>query len=90
MDEPFAAVDAPTERTIVNVLRELKSAGKTALVVHHDLRPDGLVWRAFIAPSDLEIPDFGDCCHGCRRLDVYLWRAFLRLEKTKKRSGRSA
>ena len=38
MDEPFAAVDAPTERTIVNVLRELKSAGKTALVVHHDLQ----------------------------------------------------
>ncbi len=38
MDEPFAGVDAATERAIVGVLRELRSAGKTALVVHHDLQ----------------------------------------------------
>jgi manganese/zinc/iron transport system ATP- binding protein len=38
MDEPFAAVDAATEKAIVNILRELKRAGKTALVVHHDLQ----------------------------------------------------
>ena len=37
MDEPFAGVDAATERAIVELLRELRSAGKTALVVHHDL-----------------------------------------------------
>lgn len=37
MDEPFAAVDAATERTIVNLLRELRDAGKTCVVVHHDL-----------------------------------------------------
>jgi len=37
MDEPFAGVDASTERAIVEVLRELRSAGKTAVVVHHDL-----------------------------------------------------
>ena len=38
MDEPFAGVDAATERAIVEVLHELQSAGKTALVVHHDLQ----------------------------------------------------
>lgn len=38
MDEPFAAVDAATERAIVEVLREMKRTGKTVLVVHHDLQ----------------------------------------------------
>ena len=38
MDEPFAGVDAATERAIINILRELRAAGKTALVVHHDLQ----------------------------------------------------
>jgi manganese/zinc/iron transport system ATP- binding protein len=38
MDEPFAAVDAATERVIVQLLHELKNAGKTILVVHHDLQ----------------------------------------------------
>jgi manganese/zinc/iron transport system ATP- binding protein len=38
MDEPFTGVDAATERAIVAILRELRDAGKTALVVHHDLQ----------------------------------------------------
>ncbi len=38
MDEPFAAVDAVTERAIVAILRELRERGKTVLVVHHDLQ----------------------------------------------------
>ncbi|MFI4916856.1 MAG: metal ABC transporter ATP-binding protein [Phycisphaerales bacterium JB060] len=38
MDEPFAGVDAATERAIVVLLRELRDAGKTAIVVHHDLQ----------------------------------------------------
>jgi len=38
MDEPFAGVDAATERAIVDVLRELRSRGKTVVVVHHDLQ----------------------------------------------------
>ncbi|MBX3408315.1 MAG: ABC transporter ATP-binding protein [Phycisphaeraceae bacterium] len=38
MDEPFAGVDAATERTIVEILRELRARGKTVLVVHHDLQ----------------------------------------------------
>ncbi len=38
MDEPFAAVDAVTERAIVNILRELRARDKTVIVVHHDLQ----------------------------------------------------
>ncbi len=38
MDEPFAAVDAATELAIVDILREMKQRGKTALVIHHDLQ----------------------------------------------------
>lgn len=37
MDEPFAGVDAATEKAIVKLLTELKNKGKTILVVHHDL-----------------------------------------------------
>lgn len=37
MDEPFAGVDAATERAIVVLLQELQLRGKTCLVVHHDL-----------------------------------------------------
>lgn len=37
MDEPFVGVDAATERAIIALLQELKSRGKTILVVHHDL-----------------------------------------------------
>ena len=37
MDEPFAGVDATTERAIVALLSDLRSAGKTVIVVHHDL-----------------------------------------------------
>ncbi len=37
MDEPFAAVDAATERAIVEILQELRRAGKTMVIVHHDL-----------------------------------------------------
>jgi manganese/zinc/iron transport system ATP- binding protein len=38
MDEPFAGVDAATERAIVDVLRDLRSQGRTVLAVHHDLQ----------------------------------------------------
>ena len=38
MDEPFAGVDATTERAIVQVLRELKKEGRTVICVHHDLQ----------------------------------------------------
>ena len=38
MDEPFAGVDAATEKAIIELLNELKKQGKTVLVVHHDLQ----------------------------------------------------
>ena len=38
MDEPFAGVDAATEATIIELLKELKKQGKTMVVVHHDLQ----------------------------------------------------
>ncbi len=37
MDEPFAGVDALTEKAIIALLSDLKEQGKTVLVVHHDL-----------------------------------------------------
>ncbi len=37
LDEPFAGVDAATERAILDVLQETKRQGKTVVVVHHDL-----------------------------------------------------
>lgn len=37
LDEPFAGVDAATERAILDVLQRTKAAGKTLMVVHHDL-----------------------------------------------------
>lgn len=37
MDEPFQGVDAATETAIIEVLRTLREAGHTVLVVHHDL-----------------------------------------------------
>jgi ABC-type Mn2+/Zn2+ transport system ATPase subunit len=37
LDEPFAGVDAATERAILDVLEEAKKAGRTLVVVHHDL-----------------------------------------------------
>ena len=37
LDEPFAGVDAATERAIINVLKLLKTEGKAVVAVHHDL-----------------------------------------------------
>ncbi|AWV90024.1 metal ABC transporter ATP-binding protein [Bradymonas sediminis] len=37
LDEPLVGVDATTESAIVDVLRNLRDAGKSVMVVHHDL-----------------------------------------------------
>jgi len=46
MDEPFQGVDATTERAIVDLLKELRAAGKSVIVVHHDLQtvPEYFDW----------------------------------------------
>lgn len=38
MDEPFAGVDASTEKAVLELLSSMRDAGKTILVVHHDLQ----------------------------------------------------
>jgi manganese/zinc/iron transport system ATP- binding protein len=37
LDEPFAGVDAATEKAIIGVLKSLRAEGNTLVVVHHDL-----------------------------------------------------
>lgn len=37
LDEPFVGVDITTEQKIIGILKRLAQAGKTLLVVHHDL-----------------------------------------------------
>lgn len=37
MDEPFAGVDMATEKTLIDLLHQIKNEGKTVVVVHHDL-----------------------------------------------------
>lgn len=37
LDEPFAGVDAATEKAIIDVLKTLRNEGKAVVCVHHDL-----------------------------------------------------
>lgn len=41
LDEPFAGVDAKTEASLVELLRELKTQGVTTLIAAHDLNTIG-------------------------------------------------
>ena len=41
LDEPFAGVDAATERAILEVLEDTSASGRTLVVVHHDLTTAG-------------------------------------------------
>lgn len=38
MDEPFAGVDAATEASILQILKDMKASGRTVICVHHDLQ----------------------------------------------------
>lgn len=50
MDEPFQGVDATTERTIIELLRDLRAQGRTVIVVHHDLQtiPEYFDWLTLL------------------------------------------
>ncbi len=50
MDEPFAGVDAVTEKAIIALLHDLRDQGKTVICVHHDLdsAPDYFDWAALL------------------------------------------
>ena len=37
LDEPFVGIDVASEEVIINILKDLRNAGKTIFVVHHDL-----------------------------------------------------
>ena len=37
LDEPFVGIDVSSEEVIIDILRQLKNAGKIVFVVHHDL-----------------------------------------------------
>lgn len=62
LDEPFAGVDAPTERRLVQVLRELAAEGRTIVVTTHGLEalPDlcdeaALLFRRVLLKDSVEI-----------------------------------
>lgn len=50
MDEPLQGVDAVTEDAIMTLMHRLRSAGKTLIVVHHDLEtvPEYFDWVALL------------------------------------------
>lgn len=37
LDEPFVGIDVASEKMIIDILKDLRDAGKTIFVVHHDL-----------------------------------------------------
>lgn len=37
LDEPFVGIDMTSEKVIMDILKQLKDAGKTIVIVHHDL-----------------------------------------------------
>jgi manganese/zinc/iron transport system ATP- binding protein len=74
MDEPFAGVDAATERSIITILRNLRDQGKTILVVHHDLQtiPEYFDWVTLLnlrliaagPVTDVYTPENLHSCYG--------------------------
>ena len=62
MDEPFQGVDATTERAIINILKELRQAGKTLIVVHHDLQtvPEYFDWVTFLNVKQIASGPIGE------------------------------
>jgi len=37
LDEPFAGIDATSEKIIIELLKKLRDEGKSIVIVHHDL-----------------------------------------------------
>ena len=65
MDEPFAGVDATTERAIVELLQELRARGKTVVCVHHDLEsaPEYFDWLVLLNVRLIAAGPFDDDLH---------------------------
>ena len=59
LDEPFVGIDILSEENIMNILRDLKEAGKTILVVHHDLSKVDTYFEQLLVLNKKQI-GFGD------------------------------
>ena len=58
LDEPFVGIDMKSEEEIMNVLRGWRNAGKTIIVVHHDLNKVAAYF------DELLIMNHGVIAHG--------------------------
>ncbi|UTW05826.1 metal ABC transporter ATP-binding protein [Pseudomonas benzenivorans] len=65
LDEPFVGIDALSERTIIGILKSLRDAGKTVLVVHHDLSKATEYFDRLVLINQ-RILDYGDAAEVCR------------------------
>ncbi len=65
LDEPFAGVDMTTEEAIWQLLKRLKSEGKTVLVVHHDLSTveSTFDWALLLNTSVIACGPIGEVFH---------------------------
>lgn len=59
LDEPFVGVDIQSEKIIIRILKELAVAGKTILVVHHDLSKANAYFDKIVF-IDKTVVDYGD------------------------------
>jgi manganese/iron transport system ATP-binding protein/manganese/zinc/iron transport system ATP- binding protein len=85
LDEPFAGVDAATERTILEVLHRSRDNGRTLLVVHHDLNTAAEFFDVLVlikqrlyavgTPEEVLVPEFlAEVYEGRTRAFDALWR----------------
>jgi ABC-type Mn2+/Zn2+ transport system ATPase subunit len=65
LDEPFNGVDARTQDTIYDAMRDLRGQGKTLVVATHDLSRLGGAFDATVHLQAGELvspPDASPCC----------------------------
>lgn len=57
LDEPFAGVDAVTEKIFVDLFKKLRDEGKTIIMVHHDMHtaPDYFDWAMMLSKNHVAI-----------------------------------
>jgi manganese/zinc/iron transport system ATP- binding protein len=62
MDEPLASVDAASAQVVIDALREMRHAGRTVIMVHHDLEmARGLFdWGVLLAGRVVSAGPIGD------------------------------
>lgn len=90
MDEPFQGVDATTERAIVALLQELRAAGKTVIVVHHDLQtvPEYFDWVTLLNVRRVASGPVAEVFTEANLRQTYGGRvAFLRADQSTDSSG---